>query len=1267
MKIPDDEEQQLRSVALQNAQSILSARHRAEQELLQAKETLERRTEELAQQREWFQTTLSSIGDAVIATDTQGKVTFLNPVAQRLTGWTSDQASGQPIESVFNIVNEQTRRPAPHPVAQVLQTGTPVVPANHTALISRDGVEVSIEDSAAPIKDANGNMSGVVLVFHDASQRRRAEEARLWLAALVENSDDAIIGKSLDGIVTSWNQGAERILGYRADEMIGQPITRIIPAERQSEEIFILGELRGGKKIVHYETVRLTKAGRRIDVSLTSSPIRDTDGQFIGASNILRDVTERKQAEAALREREERLRAFFNQAAVGMAIADLDGRFLELNEKFCNILAYPATELQGLTFRDITHPDDVHRTEANVQRLLSGEIADFADEKRYLKNNGAIVWSLTTVTLLKDAEGRPERFIGIMEDITLRKRAEAERAWLANILEKSLNEIYIFNADTLRFEYVNPCALLNLGYTLDAIRGMTPIDLKPQFTEATFREMIAPLLRGEKEKLVFRTVHRRGDGSDYPVEVHLLLTADGDRRVFLAVIVDITEQKKAEAALQSREAELRALADSIPQLAWMAEPDGHIFWYNRRWYEYTGTRVEQMAGWGWQSVHDPDMLPKVLELWKYSVRTGEPFEMEFPLRGADGAFRWFLTRVQPVYGADGKVLRWFGTNTDVDHVKRVQDALHDETRILELLNSIGRTLSSNLDVETLVQTVTDGATQLSGAQFGAFFYNVVGPDGEAYTLYTLSGAPRAAFADFGMPRNTPVFNPTFRGEAVVRSDDITLDPRYGAMAPHYGLPPGHLPVRSYLAVPVVSRSGEAIGGLFFGHPEPGIFTERHERIIVGMAAHAAISIDNARLYEAAQKAAAERKRLLESERLARAAAERSSGLKDAFLANLSHELRTPLSAILGWSQVLRHRLADNPELRHGLDAIERNARVRTQLIEDLLDMSRITSGKVRLELQAVEPATVIEAAVETVRPAAETKGIRLATVLAPLAGQISGDPARLQQILWNLLTNAVKFTPKGGKIQVLLERGDAHIEISVADTGIGIESEFLPHLFERFRQADASTTRKHGGLGLGLSIVKHLVELHGGTVRAQSDGAGRGTRFTVQFPYAAVSHHRSHSDGLFHPSAAESPPAPHFSPADLAGIKVLVVDDEPDARELLERVLTDCGALAFTAGSAEEALPLIETERPCVLVSDIGMPDVDGYEFLRRVRALGTERGGKLPAIALTAFARTEDRTRALLAGFLAHLAKPVEPSELIATIASVIGRTGEPADRLPL
>ncbi len=400
--------------------------------------------------------------------------------------------------------------------------------------------------------------------------------------------------------------------------------------------------------------------------------------------------------------------------------------------------------------------------------------------------------------------------------------------------------------------------------------------------------------------------------------------------------------------------------------------------------------------------------------------------------------------------------------------------------------------------------------------------------------------------------------------------------------------------------------------------------------------------------------AAEREELLESERIARADAERASRLKDEFLATLSHELRTPLSAILGWSQLLATGGMSPSDVAQGLEAIERNARAQTQLIEDLLDMSRIISGKVRLDVQWTDLASVVNGAVDSVRPAAEAKEIHLRKILDPAAGPVTGDPTRLQQVVWNLLNNAIKFTPKGGKVDVVLQRVNSHLEIIVNDSGVGIKPEFLPLVFERFRQGDSSTTRYHGGLGLGLSIVKSLVEMHGGTVRARSGGEGQGATFIVHLPLAPI---RNNED-------REHPTTPKASTLDLSqlslkDVKVLVVDDEPDARALISRVLTQCQADVVAAASASEGLHELRRFRPDVVVSDIGMPEMDGYQFIREVRKLPPEQGGKTPAIALTAFARSQDRTKAMIAGYTVHISKPIEPQELAATVVFLGGRIG--------
>ncbi|MEO8275685.1 MAG: ATP-binding protein [Thermoanaerobaculia bacterium] len=726
----------------------------------------------------------------------------------------------------------------------------------------------------------------------------------------------------------------------------------------------------------------------------------------LGSSDV-----ERRAALHALQSSEARLQAVFHQAAVGIAIVDLEGHLVEVNQKFCDILESSKAELLQRTFHQITHPEDLAVSAAHMDALVAGSVADFSVEKRYVRPSGDSVWSSTTVTLIRDAVGVPSRFLAVVRDISGRRAVEAE--------------------------------------------------------------------------------------------------------------------------------------------------------------------------------------------------------------------------------------------------------LREETRNLELMNRTGVLLGrSQLDLAVIRQTVIEATTEIAGAELGLFRLESSRPEsseGSARSgpAITVARTSLRSFGDLGHPSLASFFSPCLLSDAPLRSDDVHSDPRFAEAMGAWGTRPTAF--RSFLAVPIVRRNEEDSAALFFLHSEPGAFSARVERRVVGVAAQAAVALDNARLYAEVRKSADVRMELLEGERSARESAERLSSLKDEFLSTLSHELRTPLSAILGWAQVLRRGAPKADDLQKGLEAIERNARVQTRLIEELLDMSRITSGRVRLDVQQVDPASVIEAAIETVRPAAEGKGIRIERLFDSGAGPISGDPARLQQILWNLLSNAIKFTPRQGKIQILLQRVNSSVEISVSDTGTGIQPEFLPLVFERFRQADGSSTRSHGGLGMGLAIVKHLVELHGGTVKAASAGEGRGSTFVVRFPLSVLQGYVA-SDLRLH-SGSESIDPVDFRTLDLSGTKVVAVDDDQDARELIRRVLSECAAEVFTAASAEEALRLIEAEHPDVLVSDIGMPEIDGYELLRRVRLLGSERGGDVPVIALTAFARSEDRTRALHAGFRVHVSKPIEPSELVATVASVSGR----------
>jgi PAS domain S-box-containing protein len=850
---------------------------------------------------------------------------------------------------------------------------------------------------------------------------------------------------------------------------------------------------------------------------------------------------------------------------------------------------------------------------------------------------------------------------------------------------------------------------------------------------------------------------------------------------------------------------------------------------------------------------------------------------------------------------------------------------------LDRLAEIARIVSGELDLDKLVQALTDAATELSGAQFGAFFYNVTNDAGESYMLYTISGVPREAFSKFPMPRNTDIFAPTFAGAGTVRSANIHKDPRYGHNEPYHGMPAGHLPVVSYLAVPVITRDGNVLGGLFFGHEEEGVFSDAEERIAEALAAQAAVAIDNARLYrtlreDRARSAASERRyRALvlttptrqgvssanaagfreddspswreltgqsfeamrgrgwldaispgDRERVARAwdeaitshetfdeqyrlrvadgsyrwfasravpvydaegnigewvstttdvhdakvsddarsflakatelfssslnyeetlktltslavpgiadwctvdvademhpphrrlavahvdpaktdyawelyrkyppdpendqvaavmrtgkaqlvstipeglfealvkneeqlrivrelglfswmivplrsrgrvlgaisfvssdsqrrftevdlrhaeefarrasvaidnatlyrDAQEANRAKDEFLATLSHELRTPMTSILGWARLLRMGLPGEEEMG-AVEAIEKSALVQAQLIDDILDVSRIISGKLRVDPEPVDLRTIAEAALTTVHPAAQAKNIEILTSFPPALPAVAGDEGRLQQVIWNLLSNAIKFTPRGGTVTLRITSAGSLLRMTVQDTGEGISAEFLPHVFEAFRQQDSSTTRVHGGIGLGLAIVRYIVELHGGRTTVESAGASKGSTFTVELPVL-----ESASQPSPQPAEAASrhePRAPLPLPS-LEGTRILAIDDQPYTRDIVAAILRRCGADVTTASSVREALASVAQSAPDVIVCDIAMPQEDGYAFVRELRANPDAHIASLPVIALTAFGRAEDQESALTSGFDDYLKKPVEPADL--------------------
>jgi len=539
----------------------------------------------------------------------------------------------------------------------------------------------------------------------------------------------------------------------------------------------------------------------------------------------------------------------------------------------------------------------------------------------------------------------------------------------------------------------------------------------------------------------------------------------------------------------------------------------------------------------------------------------------------------------------------------------------EEAAVAEALYRVSAAFSRELDPQKLVQRVTDEATALTGAEFGAFFFNVEREDGGRYMLHTLSGASADAFAHFPMPRATPLFGPTFRGETVIRSDDIRRDPRYGRMG---GLPEGHLPVVSYLAVPVIGREGKVHGGLFFGHGEPGRFTAVHERIVKGLAAQAAVAMEKARLYEALRR----------SEARARDADRR----KDEFLAMLGHELRNPLAPIMTALEVMELRGEGNLDAEKGI--IRRQVRHLSRLVDDLLDVSRVARGKIQIRRERVDLAAVIDRATEMASPLFEQRHHHLCLDVARTGLHVDGDPERLAQVISNLLTNAARYTEPGGRVDVRAAREGDRICVSVKDTGRGIPRHLLAHIFDLFVQGGRAADRAPGGLGIGLALVRNLVELHGGNVRAKSEGPGTGSEFVIELPAARL-------------RGGECRTGPEEIPARRqAGSRVLVVDDNTDAANVLADALRLYGHEVMVALDGPQALAIAARFEATAALLDIGLPAMDGYEVARRLRECWA--GRSVWYVAVTGYGQDSDKEKARAEGFHAHFSKPVRLADLV-------------------
>lgn len=671
------------------------------------------------------------------------------------------------------------------------------------------------------------------------------------------------------------------------------------------------------------------------------------------------------------------------------------------------------------------------------------------------------------------------------------------------------------------------------------------------------------------------------------------------------------EQELADLRRES-ERRYRMLAESMPQIVWMADARGVLTYGNRRWFDMAGMG-EELA---FSSVLHPDDVSAFEERWRVTVEAEQTYEGEFRFGSArSGEYRWHLVRVLPVRAEGGAVTSWIGTSTDIDDRKRAEESvrfLAEASRALTSLEqegALGRV--AELTVPVIADVCVIDVLDEEGGRRLVARRNANG------RVRGRSSRLTAIAQSLGGPGKVLQTGKTELGDEVP-----------GTLLAELGLESSN----GYASVPIVSR-GKVLGvvtlllteqGRHFGDDDLALFEDFAFRV--------GVALDNAALYALAQQ---ERAKLEDANRA-----------KDQFLATLSHELRTPLNAILGWTHLLREGHLDAKAQERAVETIDRNAKAQAQLIADLLDVSRIVAGKLNVAMKMVSLTSVLDAALDAVRLAAQTKKIKIEHVIEPNVGEVMGDPDRLQQVVWNLLSNAVKFTSPGGRIEIALQRADGKARIRVTDNGQGISSTFLPYVFDRFKQADSTSTRVHGGLGLGLAIASHLVGLHGGSLAVASEGQGKGATFTVELPIAE----RSAQSEPLPSSAAVALPS---SKPELRSVRVLVVDDDPDGREILKELLEQRGAKVTTVGTASEAIDAIKNELPDLLLCDIGLPGEDGYSLIRRIRALRGEAAA-LPAAALTAYASVQDRERALAAGFQAHVPKPINPEELMSVMSSL-------------
>jgi PAS domain S-box-containing protein len=1105
-----------------------------------------------------------------------------------------------------------------------------------------------------PLYDDSGRPYGVCGIATDITERKRAEVAlresneRLQLA--LEAADVGTWRVDLRAGLSARDAALNRILGLPENQLtipVSKMFERIYPSDVPRVNESWERAIRTG---LYDEEHRIMRPdGNIIWVRDRGRFFYGPDDEPLYATGALADITKRKQAEGALKMSEERLNIAMHAGGIGMVDWDVRADSLVWSEKYMDIYGLPHGKTSGRyeDWRERVYPEDLPAVEALIWGTLEKKLPHWQVEYRIVRgDNGEVRWIESRHRVFYDAQGAPLRTVGAALDITERKRSEEglklgeERLSLA----LKVGVIGTFDWDIpmdKTFLTEKFCAIFGLPLSKstcayeDWRRCVHPSDISD--CEANLQDAFEHRL--EEWPTKYRIL-RADTGELRWVESRsrIFYNAQGEPLRVIGTILDITDRILAEEAIRESEARLRQLADAMPQIVYTCGPGGLVDYGNQRWAEYVGVPAEQSIGHKWMEAVHPDDLESAKQRMRESGETGRRFETVYRLRRKDGQYRWHLARAIPIRDAKGRIVKWIGTATDI-HDRKEAEAEREVllTREREARAKAEHSAESIRRLQALIDSALAPLTLDDLLhEMLARIRELLATDSAAILLLTEDGQSLSMRATIGWEENAkglrvPVGQGVAGSIATSRAPLIVSD----ISAMDVIDPALRQEARSLIGAPLIIE-GQLIGVIHADATRPRGFTEDDMRLLQLAADRVALAIEHARLYEV--------------ERQARRQAEEANRMKDEFLTLVSHELRSPLNAILGYAALLRYGGVDAQKVKYAADVIDRSGKAQAQLIDDLLDTARIISGKLRLEVGPVDLVSVIEQAVQTIYPAADAKGILLETNLPSEIGQITGDPSRLQQVIWNLLSNAVKFTPQGGRVVARLERVDPHICITVSDTGKGISPDFLPYVFDRFRQADVSSARRYGGLGLGLALVKYLVELHGGTIEAMSAGDRQGATFVVTLPVRAVATALDEDGGEFVTAK---------SSGELAGARALVVDDDDDARELITATLTQYGADVVAVSSAAEAYALItETppqERPDIMVIDIGMPGEDGYSLMRRVRELERERDFYIPAVALTAYGRTKDRIQALMVGFQTHIVKPVDPTELAAVITSLI------------